>query len=296
MSTGYGTGELLFQYFATGEARELRLVCRVLHAAVALFPWIDHRTFVKNIDLWWQCFPAARVCNVSSSTQLTDEDVGRYFGLKRTTERLVALIIGGQLGLSDAAFVHLAGIRHLGMYMGTVNSTISNAAFRHLTGILSLNMNFCNTATIGDAAFAHLNGIRRLFMDYCPQLTLSDAGFNRLSGIETLNMRGCENVAIGDAAFACLGSLRTLRMCQCSRVTITEAALANLVSIQTLDITGCPGEDNIRDVALTRLAGRGIPARVVTRLGNMFLNMEPNHAGQCLPLDNVPFSHSFARY
>ena len=63
--------------------------------------------------------------------------------------------------VTDADFVHLAGLRELNMSHCV---KVTDAAFVHLRGIHTLNMYWCNQRTITDAAFVHLAGIHTLWM------------------------------------------------------------------------------------------------------------------------------------
>ena len=116
---------------------------------------------VGSLAAWRAANPGALVADVSDRTDLTDAD-----------------------------FVHLAGIKAL--WMTCCNqATITDAAFAHLSGIHTLYMGGCNQATITDAAFAHLSGIHTLNMSNCNQATITGAAFAHLQGLCRLDVTGC---------------------------------------------------------------------------------------------------------
>ena len=63
---------------------------------------------------------------------------------------------------------------------------VTDAVFVHLAGIQTLDMSGCSQIT--DAGLVHLSGIHTLNMSECEQIT--DAGLVHLAGIHTLNMSG----------------------------------------------------------------------------------------------------------
>ena len=153
---------------------------------------------VGSLAAWRAANPGALVANVSNRTDLTDAD-----------------------------FVHLAGIEAL--WMGCCNqATITDDAFVHLRGIHTLWMCACYQATITDAAFVHLRGIHTLNMKRCDQATISDAAFEHLRGIHTLEMRFCNQATITGATFANLRGMRVLFLSGCSPAAIAAARALRL--------------------------------------------------------------------
>jgi hypothetical protein len=133
----------------------------------------------------------------------------------------------GRIDLTDADFVHLAGIKALDMRY-CINPGLTDAAFVHLRGLHTLWMYGCNQATITDAAFAHLRGLHTLNMYRCNQPTITDAAFTHLCGIQVLNMRVCSQATITGATFAHLRGVRALYVEACSRGTIAAARALGL--------------------------------------------------------------------
>ena len=76
--------------------------------------------------------------------------------------------------------VHFAGSH------AHTQETITDAAFVHLAGMQTLDMSWCNQQTITDADFVHLAGIHMLDMSGCNQDTITDAAFVSLVGIVEL--------------------------------------------------------------------------------------------------------------
>lgn len=97
--------------------------------------------------------PVIRATNLRD--ELIDADVGKFLRGIRTLD------ISNCAHLSDAAFVHLRGIRHLRM-RSCKQTSITNAAFSNLRGIERLDMEDCDQATITGNAFLQLRGIRHL--------------------------------------------------------------------------------------------------------------------------------------
>ena len=62
----------------------------------------------------------------------------------------------------------------------------TDAAFVHLRGIRVLDMTFCAQPATTDAGQADLVGIQKLCMEACDQATLTDAAFCPLRGIRVL--------------------------------------------------------------------------------------------------------------
>jgi hypothetical protein len=58
---------------------------------------------------------------------------------------------------------------------------ITDAAFVHLAGIHTLDMSYCNQHTITDVGLLHLGGIKILKIYYCDQPTITFASVTRLS-------------------------------------------------------------------------------------------------------------------
>ena len=129
--------------------------------------------------------------------------------------------------LTDADFVHLAGIKAL--WMGDcTNPGLTDAAFVHLRGLHTLWMYGCNQASITDAAFAHLHGLHTLSMGWCNQSTITDAAFTHLRGIQLLDMRHRYQATITGATFAHLRGMRVLYMGGCSPAVIAAARALGL--------------------------------------------------------------------
>ena len=141
-------------------------------------------------------------------------------------DALVANVYGRD-DLTDADFVHLAGIKAL--WMGScTNPGLTDAAFVHLRGLHTLWMAGCKQASITDAAFAHLHGLHTLSMFDCNQPTITDAAFTHLRGIQLLDMRYCDQATITGAAFARLSGVRALYMYRCSPAVIATARALGL--------------------------------------------------------------------
>ena len=223
----------LLQFFDTPGACTLRLVCREFQAAVAAHPWEDRETVILgSIGVWRVCFPRARCANVRMWTSaghvvrdipVVDADFVHFVGLWE-------LNMANCKAVTDAAFVHLRGIRVLDMTLCN-QLTITDAGLAHLVGIQKLSILFCWQDTLTDAAFAPLWGIRVLNMGCCPQFT--DATFAHLKGIHTLLMGGCVQPTITDAALAHLKGIQCLVLYECS-IPFTEAGLVHLRGIARL--------------------------------------------------------------
>ena len=228
----------LLQFFDTPGACALRLVCREFHAAVTAYPWEDRESVILgSIASWRACYPRARCANVKNSDPAA--------GLVRRAP------------VVDADFVHFVGLWELNMCGCTA---VTDAAFVHLRGIRVLDMSNCNQLTITDAGLAHLVGIQKLSIWCCAQDTLTDAAFAPLRGIRVLNMSWCRQIT--DAAFAHLKGIHALFMWHCSQPTITDAALTHLKGIKCLVMEGC---SNFSEVGLVHLRG-------ITRLNMLGAN------------------------
>ena len=129
--------------------------------------------------------------------------------------------------LTDADFVHLAGIKALDMRYCT-NPGLTDAAFVHLRGLHTLLMWGCNQASITDAAFAHLHGLHTFSMGDCNQSTITDAAFTHLRGIQVLSMWSCNQATITGATFAHLRGVRALYMHYCFPAVISAARVLGL--------------------------------------------------------------------
>ena len=94
-----------------------------------------------------------------------------------------------QATITDAAFVHLAGIHTLIMSCCNNTTSITDAAFAHLRGIHTLDVSMIN---ITDAAFAHLRGIHTLIMFGCARV--SGVAMEHLLGISVLDITFCRRI------------------------------------------------------------------------------------------------------
>jgi hypothetical protein len=239
----------LLQFFDTPQACALRLVRRELQAAVAAHPWEDRETVILgSIGSWRACFPRARCANVRMDyggrrSSVVDADFVHFVGRWE-------LDMSYCRAVTDAAFVHLRGIRVLVMTL-CLQPTITDAGLARLVGIQKLSIDGCDQATLTDAAFAPLRGIRVLNMSQCPQFT--DAAFAHLKGIHTLIMEGCDQPTITDAALAHLKGIKCLVLWGCS-IPFTEVGLAHLKGITRLHMDGA----NAASIAAAR--DLGLPA------------------------------------
>ena len=132
-----------------------------------------------------------------------------------------------RVDLTDADFVHLAGIKALWMG-GCTSPGLTDAAFVHLRGLHTLWMARCNQESITDAAFAHLHGLHTLVMIGRNQPTITDAAFTNMRGIQVLDMRHCNQATITGATFAHLRGVRALYMYYCSSAVIAAARALGL--------------------------------------------------------------------
>ena len=204
LAGAHGAGGGILGFFDTREARALRLVCSEFREAVAVAPWADLKTQVRqNAGGWRACFPRATKANISVK-----------LGYPHNT-------------FVDADFVHFEGLHTLDMSY-CYQAGITDAAFAHLKGIHTLNMSRCDQAGITDAAFVHLKGIHTLNMEGCYQAGITDAAFAHLKGIHTLDMSYCSQAGITDAAFAHLAGIHTLNMFLCRQAGITLALRVRL--------------------------------------------------------------------
>jgi len=105
----------LLPMLSTKDVLPLRATCREAAAAIAQHPWEDSETVIRGrVRDWRACFPRARAANLAACdadleerlhvTPLTDADFVHLAGLR-------ALSIAGRGELTDAAFAHLAGTR-----------------------------------------------------------------------------------------------------------------------------------------------------------------------------------------
>ena len=139
--------------------------------------------------------------------------------------------VGFRDDLTDADFVHLAGIMALNMSYCT-NPGLTDASLVHLRGLHTLNMMGCTQLT--DGAFAHLHGLHSLWMSFCSQTAITDAAFLHLRGIQVLIMSDCNQATITGATLAHLRGARALYMNGCSLAAIAAARLLGLpVEVQS---------------------------------------------------------------
>ena len=149
-------GGAFLPFFDMCSATALRAVCSELRGAVAGHAWADASAIKGSLAAWRAGFPRARRANLQDRIDLTDAD-----------------------------FVHLAGIHTLDMSW-CKQATVTDAAFVHLAGIHTLDMSRCTRAAITDAAFVHLAGIHTLGVEGCNQAIITDAAFVYLNGIQSL--------------------------------------------------------------------------------------------------------------
>ena len=145
------------------------------------------------LSAWRAANPDALVANVCYRADLTDADFLHLAGIK-----VLDMAYCTNPGLMDTAFVHLRGLHTLWMY-GCNQASITDAAFAHLHGLHFLGMGYCNQSTITDAAFTHLRGIQVLDMEWCNQATITGATFAHLRRVRVLQMRSCYPAAIATA-------------------------------------------------------------------------------------------------
>lgn len=190
-------------------ASVLRGVSRTLKEEVNRSRWDDLEEFGapiwSSLAAWRKANPSAEAVNLNGRTDIPDEDFVHLRGIKK-------LGISNCTKLSDAAFQYLEGIHTL--YMNGCNqTTITDAAFVHLKGIHTLHMRGCNQNTITDAAFANLKGIHTLNLNWCHQRTITDAAFEHLTGIHKLEMMGTAPDTVTGAAFQHLRGIHELNAC-----------------------------------------------------------------------------------
>ena len=101
-------------------------------------------------------------------------------------------------------------------------ATITDAAFVHLRGIKELDISYCSKIT--DAAFVHLRGIQKVTMACCSQVTITDAAFVNLNGIRHLNMHAFKQATIMGAAITHLVHIDRLLNIRCSQDVQDAAA------------------------------------------------------------------------
>ena len=156
---------VLFAFFSTREARDLRLVSSLFEEAVGDTRWEDKDTAVANILLWRQCFPRARAVKFARLCATFDRDLRHLIGVESV----------------DFSGVDIDDF-HLGM-LSPLSGTIKEIDLRqcaHITDrgisvlreILTLDMSWCRQSTITDKAFENLQGIHTLKMVACNQKNL----------------------------------------------------------------------------------------------------------------------------
>lgn len=108
------------RFFTTREARVLRLVCKEFREAVEATAWNDLETRISGrLGAWRASFPSAIAANLSNRGDLVDGDFALFrglHGLDVSLEYAYKRDCNGGRGarrLTDAAFVHLRGIRKL---------------------------------------------------------------------------------------------------------------------------------------------------------------------------------------
>jgi hypothetical protein len=153
-------------------------------------------------------------------------------------------------GLSDGAFVHLAGLGSLTMDDMGPYTCITDAAFSNLRGLKHLSMT--NYRGVSDAAFAHI-GPRLVSLGICGCTQLSGAIFANMPLLEELDISDCNQPAMRDESFALLPSLLELRISRCSH--LTDAAFRHFTRVRTLDMTSCnqPGSTSAAFSHLSQL-------------------------------------------
>jgi hypothetical protein len=185
-SGAHGVGAGVFGFLTTRDARSLRLVSRQCCADVAAARWLDAKTRIDgSLGAWRTCFPGARAASVVNRGNLTDADFVHLAGVTTLNMWMCT-------GITDAGLVHLRGIHTLDM---SSCRGITDAGLVHLRGIHALGMRGCDEIT--DAGLAHLHGIHTLDMGYCKRVT--HAGLAHLAGIQNLHMMGCSPATIGAA-------------------------------------------------------------------------------------------------
>ena len=80
-----------------------------------------------------------------------------------------------------------------------LRTDLTDADFVHLAGIKALRMTCCDQATITDAAFVHLRGIHTLCMYSCNRATITGATFANLRGVRELGLFDCSPAAFAAA-------------------------------------------------------------------------------------------------
>ena len=227
----HSIGKGFLGFLTMKESNALRSVCVEFREAVMDFPWMDAESKITgSVKAWRAAFPAARAVNVSGRADIVDSDFLHIRGFARHA-RLHTVNMEQCSGVTDAAFVHLRGVKMLDMSWCR-QETITDAAFVHLHGIHALNMGGCQQATITDAAFVNLRNIRTLNMRSCNQETITDGAFVHLRGIQSLDMAYCRQETITDGAFVHLRGIHAINMWGCNQTNITDAAKVHLGGIQ----------------------------------------------------------------
>ena len=164
----------ILRFFTMREARTLRAVCREFLDNVDVTPWDDLDSRIENNDvsfqttftLWRTCFPRAIAANVVGNLYIRDADFKLFRGLSALNISWCAGGVhdgGGLICITEAAFLHLRGIRKLIMCHCTV--LLTDAAITQLRGIESLDIGRCRDVQITPAAFLQLRGITSLCVD-----------------------------------------------------------------------------------------------------------------------------------
>ena len=122
-----------------------------------------------------------------------------------------------------------------------VRADLTDADFVHLAGIKALDMGYCTNPGLTDAAFVHLRGLHTLLMLNCHQASITDAAFAHLHGLHTLNMGSCNQSTITDAAFAHLRVIQVLIMQDCDQCAIHGQLLPRTHSCRTRATAACRG-------------------------------------------------------
>jgi hypothetical protein len=176
-----------------------------------------------------------------------------------------AVSIAYCMGLTDAAFVHLEGVKVLDITADTMQSRSGRDAFDnyrdpglvHLRGIHTLIMR--NNCGFSNAGFVNLRGINTLIMSGCQGLT--DVALSYLEGIKILDISCYPTIYlfevgpnISDAGLVYLKGIHVL-IAQ-NQNFITDAGLVHLKGIKILDISNYQGTRmNITEAGLIHLHG-----------------------------------------
>jgi hypothetical protein len=95
----HSVGEGIFGFITTADATPLRLLCREMREAIAVFPWWDEKTRIpaKRLPSWRAAFPAARAAVVVGA--LGPAEWRALGGARRD---LQSLTVAGCSGVTDA--------------------------------------------------------------------------------------------------------------------------------------------------------------------------------------------------